>query len=230
MEVDPFFVGTKQSDLLGFGSSSTVSPEYLMVVWSAAEALTSPDLATRWMGLERLVDSDAVSCSPLVAYLIATRLTEPDIELRARLVRTLAGVLSPSKSCQTVSQAVIHHLSNYLSQMGVSQVTALLQVAEHESSTQPSVAKLLGRCSLAGNYLADISVDRQVSQAIRRQSVYFIGLIGYLDALPALERLETRLESRLNGQQSFLEGPASGNDETSMLPLLREALVSLRAL
>src|SRR4030042_3187461 len=65
-------------------------------VWSALEALTAPELETRQQGFDSLLEQDAVRKSPLVVYVLATRLLEPDILLRRRIVRCLAALISPA--------------------------------------------------------------------------------------------------------------------------------------
>jgi hypothetical protein len=56
-----------------------------------------------------------------------------------------------------------------------------------------------------------------------------IGRVGYLDALPALERLLARLESRLHGQQAMPFAPKSSLEEAELLPDLQLTLTLLRS-
>ncbi len=80
--------------------------------------------------------------------------------------------------------------------MRTRQIFALLQVIEFDKSAEEAVSSLLSYCSFAGGHLAQILSNRTAPLSIRRQAAHFIGRIGYLDALPALERLASRLESR----------------------------------
>lgn len=83
-----------------------------------------------------------------------------------------------------------------LAGMRTRQIFALLQVIEFDKSADEAVSSLLGYCSFAGGHLAQILGNRTAPLSIRRQAAHCIGRIGYLDALPALERLVSRLESR----------------------------------
>jgi hypothetical protein len=54
--------------------------------------------------------------------------------------------------------------------------------------------------------------------------------VGFLEAIPAMERIQSRLETRLEGQQSMPFAPVShDSDEVDLLPTVREALAALRA-
>jgi hypothetical protein len=56
-----------------------------------------------------------------------------------------------------------------------------------------------------------------------------IGRVGYLDAIAALEKIENRLEARLNGQRAmpFASNPRS--EESDLLPAIRETIDILRS-
>jgi hypothetical protein len=200
-----------QSNIDGLDSNWN---ELLSVIWEAAESFTSPDLMTRISGLERLLSYDAVRQLSLVAYLLATRLDEPDIELRTRIVKTLANLADMNTGSGNLSEDVQRTLISCLSAMRTREVFALLQVVEYDKSTEKYVADLLSWCSFAGSHLAQILSNRDSSTEIRRQAASFIGLIGYLDALPVLQKLASRLESR-------------GEEDTSMLPILQNAVLLL---
>jgi hypothetical protein len=102
-------------------------------------------------------------------------------------------------------------------------------VSEVNQDCEADVAQLLNACPYAGNHLADILADRSKTLNIRKQAAHYIGRVGYLAAVPALERLQTRLESRLSGQQAMPFAPPMGTDEVELLPFVRETLAVLRA-
>ena len=56
-----------------------------------------------------------------------------------------------------------------------------------------------------------------------------IGIIGYVEAIPALDRLSARLEARTNGQKTMSFAPPTDNPELELLAATQEALESLRA-
>jgi hypothetical protein len=227
MEVNPI-TNLQSSDLLELKETTLSRLDFLPVVWEAAAALISPELETRFSGLRRLEETNAVRHHPLVSYLLTTRIVEPDIELRTRVIKALASAFSDGDG-YTTSEAVRLYLRTCLGGMRVRQIFALLQVADFDPSVEPMVAALLSYCSFAGGHLSEILLNRQSPLTIRKRAVHFIGRIGFLDALPCLERLENRLESRLNGKRSEVDYMFDENEEVSLLPLIQDTLSLLRA-
>jgi len=223
MNVNPI-VDTQRSGLIGLETITTVKPETIAEIWEAAEAFISPELTRRIWGLNCLIKQQAIYISPLVAYLMATRLAEPDIELRSRIVHTLANTLSPMDRTTTVQEAVVNVLNNYLKSMRTRMIFSLIQVVDFDKSLEPDVAALLSVCSFAGGHLADILANRDISINIRKQAAIFIGRIGFLDALPAMEKIAFRMESRKNNWNSSF----NDNDDELYI-LVQDALLNLRA-
>jgi len=73
-----------QPRLFGPESNSTGSAELFPAIWNAAEDLANMVPAVRRLALECLENTGAARISPLVSYLIATRLCDPDLECVAR--------------------------------------------------------------------------------------------------------------------------------------------------
>lgn len=201
---------------------------FLPDIWDAAGAFTSPELEIRCEGFRRLQEADAVRSYALAAYLLFTRLTEPDIELRTRIIGALSAVFIPADGYMPESSPAFLTLSHELSGLRTRQVFALLQVADFDKSADYQVASLLEYCSYAGEHLAQILANRQLPLSIRKQAAYFIGQLGYLDALPVLERLTARLTQRRVGRDDYGDAIDPG-DECSLLPLLQDALAVLTA-
>jgi hypothetical protein len=202
--------------------------ELFPAVWGAVEELAAPEAALRHMALERLDGMNAARLLPLAAYVVATRLGDPDLSFRCKAVTLLGKVLAPDAEGHPAQEAVIRYLSAYLSQMRTRSIYALLEAAEESYPTAPYIARLLNACPDAGSHLGDILSNRKMPLEIRKQAAYFIGEVGFLDAIPALERLETRLASRLNGQQSMAFAPPASGDETELLPAVQRALDYLK--
>jgi len=198
-------------------------------VWSAADALTSPEVSVRASGLVQLSQLGAARFSPLVVYVLATRLNEPDVALRAQVVNLLAQVLIPDAQGEAAPDNVRRTLSQSLAQMRTRQVFALLQVAENDADTKGAVVRLFGECTYAGNHLVEIFSNRSLALCARKMAIWMCGEVGFLSTTPALERLAGRLEIRLSGQQSMPFLPKDTGDELELLPLLRKAIERLRA-
>jgi hypothetical protein len=197
------------------------SQDQIYQLWESAEAISSPELSERKRGFERLIEFDVVRRSPLIAYLLATRIVEPDITLRAYIVRVLTGIINPDSPDNLSPEDVRLTLVNYLSQIDLREILALLQLAEIDPYTEEQIIHLLSACSCAGGHLINIANDRGTSLPIRELSVKFIGRVGYLEALPDLLRLETRLKARKKSNHNE-------DSQTNLLPLITEAVTLLR--
>jgi len=218
-----------QPALFEIGSTSVGILELFPDVWAACEALSNPDEDIRRSGLERLAEIGAARLSPLVAYILATRLTDPEVTLRARTAQILGEVLAPDAEGNSAPPEVLNALKEQLSHMRTRQIFALLQVAAAQPELEPQVARLFNACAYAGVHLTEILASRKAPVEVRKQAARFIGLVGYLDALPALERIVSRLEGRLKGQQAMPFVPPAASDELDLLPEAQKALAVLQA-
>jgi hypothetical protein len=203
--------------------------ELFPTIWSAAENLVSQDRNKREEGLRSLMELDAARYSPLIGYLLVTRLNEPDTAVRAGIVQTLSEALSPDDDGKPTPEDSYRLLCHYLAEMRTRQVYALMQVLDYDLSTARHVDRLLNLCPYAGNHLAEILTDRKSPMSIRKQAVEAIGRVGYLETLPVLERLESRLETRQNGQKTMPFAATTNPEEIELLPEVKKALDYLRA-
>ena len=113
-------------------------------------------------------------------------------------------------------------------QMGRRGILMLLEVANAYPDAESKIASLFNLCSQSGENLVKILSDRKISFELRRQAIIFIGIVGFLEATPALEKLENRLESRMNGQKSMSFAPPTVSDENSLLPVIQTTLAMLQ--
>lgn len=229
MEPDAISLDIGQLTLFETTEASRARLELFPAVWGAADALTSPEESVRRTGLEDLSRLGAARFSPLVVYVLATRLTEPNLAMRAQVVRLLAQVFQPDAEGKHAPAQVRLTLGQALAQMRTRQVFALLQAAEAEADIRSAVVRLLGECSYAGNHLVDIFGNRSLPMWARQLSIAMCGEVGFLSTLPALERLAARLEARQNGQQSMPFLSKDPGDELQLLPTLRKAIEHLKA-
>lgn len=229
MDPDPLSLPLNQPVLFNFTDTSTGEVELFPSVWGAAEEFISPDTSLRRKGLDTLRQIGAPRLSPLIAYLLATRLTDSDLELRMRIVLTLSETIAPDREGKLASEGVLQTLTASLSQMRTHTIYNLLEVAASEPLLQPHVARILNCSPFAGNHLASLLQDRKVDFAVRREAARMIGVVGYLEVIPLLEKLETRLTARTGGQQEMPFAPPSNPEETQLLPLISESLRMLKS-
>lgn len=229
MDSDPLSYDLKQPALFNFSETSTGAMELFPSVWTAAEALTSPEPEDRLEALDQLTALQAPRLSPLVAYLVATRLMDPDLQVRKRVIRVLGEVLSPDERGFSAPDAVYRHLTGYLSQMRTRPVFALAEAAAEDKNLETLAARLLNACPYGGIHLSEILTDRQLDLGVRRVAVRLIGRVGYLDAISALEKMAARLETRLKGQQTMPFAPPSAPDESDLLPEIQTTLLMLKS-
>lgn len=229
MDLDEVFLKPSQPVLFDLGESSSGMVELFPGVWHLCEGLISADIAIRRSSVDQLLLMDAARLLPMVAYLLATRITEPELDIRARVVSTLGEILLPDRQGRPSSEAVRQCLGAYLAQIRTRQIYAMLQVLPRHPELEPGVARLLNGCPYAGNQLADILSSRKVPLEIRRYAVRMVGLVGYLDAIPALERQLARLETRLHGQTSLSFAPVDMVEDADLIPDIRRALAFLQS-
>jgi hypothetical protein len=222
------YVNLAQPTLFDFTETSSGAVELFPSVWSALEDITSPDVSTRFSGLERLQLLKAHRLSPVVAYVLATRLDDPDLALRVEILKVLGKSLSSDSNGRPVAENVSRHLIAFLSQLKENTILALLEAVELAPEMEAAAARLINYCPYAGVYLSELLSDRKIVFALRRQAVRFIGLVGFLDAIPALERMEARLASRVAGQQLMPFAAPSIPDETDLLPEVQRTLSQLK--
>lgn len=231
MDLETLYLSPVQPTFFEAIETSSGLLELFPAVWSAAEGLSSPEAHTRTAAFNRLVELGAPRLSPLVSYLLATRITDPDLSLRCQIVQALGDLLIPDERGQQTPDAVRRHMIAYLAQMRTRPVFCLLQTAIADPILEAHITRLLNACPHAGTHLAEIFSDRGVPLPIRRQAVHFVGQVGFLEAVPALERLAARLEARRNGQQSMPFAPPAGvqQDESELLPEILQTLSMLRS-
>jgi hypothetical protein len=222
--------------MFDFLDSATGVAELFPTVWDALQRLVSAHPEERHSGFNQLMELDAHRLSPLVAYVLATRLDDPDITFRLKVTQAVGALLSQSKPDQDnggvtriPSENVRQSLRFYLSQMRQRRIFALLQVADYQPSVQKDVAAIIKSCSHAGQVLADIFSDRKLPLNIRKQAIQYAGVVGFLDAVPRLEKLAERLEARKSGQRLMPFAPPVDPGERALIPIIQTALTLLNS-
>jgi len=160
MDLDTLYLTPVQPTFLEVIETTSGLMELFPAVWSAAEGLTSPDVHIRNTSLKRLLELGAPRISPLISYLLATCIPEPDLPLRCRIVRTLGELLVVDEAGRQAPNAVRRHMVTYLAQMRTRPVFCLLQASIAEPNLEAHVTRLLNNCPHAGTHLAEIFSNR----------------------------------------------------------------------
>lgn len=198
-------------------------------VWMAAEQLGSQDVNQRHQAMDELLRTDAPRVSPLIGYLLSTRLLDPDLRLRMRIVESLANVMRRDSEGKYAVDAVRSHIIAGLSYLGEPGVFALLELAVKDQTLLPHISKLLNFMPRAGDTLKNFASNRDKKIEIRRMAIFFIGRIGYVDAVGELKRLRDRIETRQEGQKRMpFAPPVADDNEEGLLQEINKTLSSLR--
>lgn len=229
MEVDPLKINYLKPALFDLGEAGSGVLELFPRMWGALEALVDPEAKSRKLGLDCLIDLNAARIYSLVAYFLTTRIQDPDLSIRGEIIWILAGVLTPDDRGQLSPEPVQRILAYQFSQMQKEHIYKLLELVEADPSSETGVVQLLKNCHNSGNYLSEILLERRENLAIRKQAARLIGRVGYVEAIPCIDRLISRLESRVNGQQYLPFTPVENSEESSLLPTLKLALDLLQA-
>lgn len=222
-------IANLQLPLFVYGEPTANILEILPAVWNATESLAATDAVTRHHGIDALVELGAQRASPLVAYMIATCINDTDVYIRRRIAYILADLIMIDPLVSQTPDNVRKTVTNYLHNMGEETVYGLLEVAVMDPLVEKSIYHLFNACPYAGRYLGDILSQYKNPLAIRERAIYYVGLVGYTEALPILERLLSRLESRANGQFAMPFAPAAVKSDDDIIPGLRIAINQLRS-
>jgi len=223
------------------GASSGLSPTRLAArpvptvdPWTAGEMFISPHVEERRRGLALLCGAEAVRKSSLTLHLLASRLDEPDLGLRAQIVHALADYFEIREREYRYPPEVRGLVAGHLRNFDRPQVVALLEL--HQAAEVGRVAlradslpRLTERIPNASSLLTHIAGDRGQPLPLRRSALALIGQVGFTDASAVLEGLLLRLEGRRAGQMPMGFAPSDWPEDQALLPALRETLVTLAA-
>lgn len=225
MNLDP--VSNVQLPLFVYGEPAENINELLPAVWNATESLASPEAVTRQHGIDALLELGAQRISALVAFMMATCLTDRDIYIRRRVSYILADLICIDSGVRQIPETIRKTVTNYLHNMREETIYGLLEVAVIDPLVEKSLYHLLNACPFAGKYLGDILADWKNPLSVRQKAIHFVGLVGYMETLPVLERLLDRLEARQSGQYTMSFAPASIKSDEDIIPFLRIAIQQL---
>ena len=197
-------------------------------LWSAAGAFVAGSPEDRAAGLGRLVAEGAQSYTPLHLHLFTSRLFEEDLSLRQAILEALGAVLDGQDSSNPIPYELRRYLLGLLARLGLAELRWILEALADTSRPPPAAVRLVSYIPQAGKHLARVAADTREDGKIRAAAARMIGEVGYVDALPALEGLEARLEGRRAGQLAMVFAPKDDPAADVILPVLKGALEILR--
>jgi len=195
-------------------------------IWQAAEGLVSPNSVEREKALDYLLDQGAPAKSPLIVYLLATRLSDPDLEVRFHIVKALGSVLVGEVEGGELLDPVLKQLQSFLAYLNTEQLLNLLEVSEQYLSAEESLIGIFRLASYAGIRLSGIVNDWKNPLGIRQKAIYFCGEAGYLETRTTLKGLVSRIENR-NQRPTRSSVRKKTMDENQLYPYAVAALEKL---
>ena len=196
-------------------------------VWTALEWIIAEELQVRKDGLQKLVELQALQKYPLAVYVVSSRIVEPDLTLRADIIRALAVLRSLELKKGEQSEDVLYSLYNYFSRIQDQQIYDLLQVVNYDTSLFEEVSFLIGLSSYADEYLVNLIAIRKNPLDIRLQSLKIIENEGYENALPELKRILARLERKTKPNSNHITEPRRLVNDRILIEALKEAIGNL---
>jgi HEAT repeat protein len=222
-------VSLVQLPLFNYGEPAENIVELLPLIWESTEALVAQDAVVRQHGIDALIDMGAQRASPLVAFMIAKCINDPDIYIRRRVVYILADILNKTPAVKQPTNEIRETVSNYLRKMGEETIYGLLEVAVMDPQVESSIYQIFISCPSAGKSLSTIISEWNHPLRIRQKAIEMVGLVGYLEAYPTLQRLLDRMEARQDGQYAMSFVPASIKSDEDIIPYLRAAILQLKS-
>ncbi len=216
-----------QLSLFDIADTLPSTAELFPAVWQAIEGLAAPEPPRRYESLERLISLKAARVSPLAAYMLATRLIDPDITFRIRVIQAL-GEMVAARGEDKPTEEVRRYLRARCMVMGRGTVLAVLEAVIADDSIEPHATALFTLCSHAGNILVDLACDRKVGVNLRDRAIRLLGKIGFIEAIGRLERLADWLAKRAGEQRRMPFAPPALQEEADLLPLVQSTLTLLR--
>ena len=176
-------------------------------IWIAAEKLVSSKPLEREQALDFLREEGIFKSSPLAAYLLATRTTDEDLEVRYHSIQVLGELLDFEDSPGTeITDSALKHVHGFFTQIGKDQMIRLLEVGESYLAAENSLLNIFKISSYAGDILNGIVNDRKIPASIRLQAIFFGGEAGFLELIPVFQNLVQKIEkSRDRAGRSLAE-------------------------
>lgn len=187
--------------------------EQLPAVWEILARVSAPQAELRSLALDELQQIPDCLDDPLVVYLLATRLSDPELGVRCQVVKIIGSLLAADGSRPVLCDRALAHLVARLETFGKDHYTAMLEVAAVYLTAEEPLGNILKVSSYAGKSLSGIVNDRKLPLRVRQQAIYYCGEIGFLNTAAALQNLIKRLErDKAEADADFSPGERSDRD------------------
>jgi len=194
--------------------------------WLTLENLIAPDPALRESALEELAELEGCQEQPLIVYLLATRLLDPELEIRFYAARILGDWVDFDCPSQALSEKTLNILTGFTNQLDQSQLVKLLEVSAAYLAAEEAVGNILKMCSYAGKALSGIVNDRTIPVEIRQQAIFYCGEVGFLNTVIAIKNLIQRVQKN-QARAGLIPTRKKHLDEEHLLPFAVAALGKL---
>jgi len=194
--------------------------------WLTLENLIAPDPDLRESALEELAELECCQEQPLIVYLLATRLLDPELEIRFYTARILGGWVNFDCPSQVLTEKSLSILTGFTNQLDQSQLVKLLEVSAAYLAAEGAVGNILKMCSYAGKALGGIVNDRTIPVEIRQQAIFYCGEVGFLNSEIAIRNLIQRVQKN-QARAGFIPTRKKHLDEEHLLPFAVAALGKL---
>ncbi len=195
-------------------------------VWEILERLIAPDPALREIALEEIGGLDGFQEQPLLIYLLATRLLDPNLEIRFHAVQTLGPLVDFEPPGEGLPERSLQVLTGFTTQMDKDQLVKLLEVSVAYLAAEEAIINLLKLCSFAGKALGGIVNDRKLPVEIRQQAIFYCGEVGFLSTSRVIKNLIQRIQKD-NAKPGLIRTRRKHHNEEQLLPYAVAALGKL---
>jgi len=197
-------------------------------LWETAEGLFSPDSNIRESSLDHLKEIDGFYRSPLIASLLVSRISEPDLENRLHLIQLLGSLLDFDSSSRHFTDQALVFAKDALDQLEKNELIKLMEVSESYLSAEKAIGNILKLSSYAGVGLSGIVNDRKLPVSLRQQAIFYCGEVGYLSSKPTLQNLVHRVQKSRTRHGGGSKRNKS-RDEELLFPFVISALEKLNS-
>ena len=201
--------------------------------WTAGEMFVSAHVEERRRGFAILNGSEVARRSALTAHLLASRVDEPDLWLRAEIVHALSDYYEIRGREYRYPPELRGAVTSAVRKFDRPQAQALLELhhaaREGVVTLRPeALVRLWERVPTASPLLARLAGDRGFPLPLRQSAVEAIGQVGFTDVAAVLDGLLARIEGRRAGQLTMLFAPSDWPEDQVLLPALKETLARLQ--